>query len=275
MMNFRQRTLFYLAVLAGVVFLPATVSASEKNDTSQYILTPKASPSPRINGAKVYGARPGADFLYRIPCTGERPILFRAEGLPKGLKLDENTGIITGSVKKAGEYKVTLKAANSIGTTERDFKIVIGDKIALTPPMGWNSWNCWGNSVSQEKVMSSAQAMLDKGLVDYGWSFINIDDGWQGLRGGKANAIQPNSKFPDMKALGDFLHSNGLKLGIYSGPWVATYAGHCGESADTPDGKYDFIEKGICDEFHKLDRSKMKRDSLWYFTKYKFVDVDA
>lgn len=79
MMNFRQRTLFYLAVLAGVVFLPATVSASEKNDSSQYILTPKASPSPRINGAKVYGARPGADFLYRIPCTGERPILFSAE----------------------------------------------------------------------------------------------------------------------------------------------------------------------------------------------------
>ena len=275
MMNFRQRTLFYLAVLAGVVFLPATVSASEKIDTSQYILTPKASPSPRINGAKVYGARPGADFLYKIPCTGERPILFSAEGLPKGLKLDKNTGIITGSVRKAGEYKVTLKAANSIGTVERDFKIVIGDKIALTPPMGWNSWNCWGNSVSQEKVMSSAQAMLDKGLVDYGWSFINIDDGWQGLRGGKANAIQPNSKFPGMKALGDFLHSNGLKLGIYSGPWVATYAGHCGESADTPDGKYDFIEKGICDEFHKLDRSKMKRDSLWYFTKYKFVDEDA
>lgn len=99
---------------------------------------------------------------------------------------------------------MTLKAVNSIGTVERDFKIVIGDKIALTPPMGWNSWNCWGNSVSQEKVMSSAQAMLDKGLVDYGWSFINIDDGWQGLRGGKANAIQPNSKFPDMKALGDF-----------------------------------------------------------------------
>ena len=270
-----MKTLLTVIALALSVTQFTMAAQDTPQENSKYILTPKASPAPRINGAKVYGARPGADFLYRIPCTGERPMTFSAEGLPKGLKLDAATGIITGKVKKAGEYHVKLRASNSIDKTERDFRIIIGDKIALTPPMGWNSWNCWGNSVSQEKVMSSAQAMLDKGLVDYGWAYINIDDGWQGLRGGKENAIQPNSKFPDMKKLGDFLHSNGLKFGIYSGPWVATYAGHCGESADTPDGKYDFIEKGICDEYHKVDRSRMKRDSLWYFTKYKFVDVDA
>lgn len=270
-----MKTLLTIIALALSVTQFTMAAQDTPQNDSKYILTPKASPAPRINGAKVYGARPGSDFLYRIPCAGERPMTFSAEGLPKGLKLDAATGIITGKVKKAGEYHVKLRASNSIDKTERDFRIIIGDKIALTPPMGWNSWNCWGNSVSQEKVMSSAQAMLDKGLVDYGWAYINIDDGWQGLRGGKENAIQPNSKFPDMKKLGDFLHSNGLKFGIYSGPWVATYAGHCGESADTPDGKYDFIEKGICDEYHKVDRSRMKRDSLWYFTKYKFVDVDA
>lgn len=270
-MNEMKKIFILLAVFAAS--WQSGISAQESH--SDYILTPAAPVSPRINGAKVYGAHPGAEFLYRIPCTGERPVEFSAEGLPKGLKLDAATGIISGSVKKSGEYLVKLKAVNSHGKAERDFRIVIGDKIALTPPMGWNSWNCWGNSVSQEKVMSSARAMLDKGLVDYGWSYINIDDGWQGLRGGKDNAIQPNSKFPDMEGLGDFLHSNGLKFGIYSGPWVATYAGHIGESSDTPDGKYDFIEKGICDEFHKVDRSRMKRDSLWYFTKYNFVDADA
>ena len=76
---------------------------------------------------------------------------FKAEGLPKGLKLDESTGIISGKAKKEGTYIVKLTASNSKGSYERDFKIVIGDKIALTPPMGWNSWNCWGNSVTRRK----------------------------------------------------------------------------------------------------------------------------
>lgn len=268
----------FCALLAAAALAPVAVYAQEespKPDYSSFILTPKAPDTPRINGPKVYGARPGADFLYRVPATGVRPMTFTAEGLPKGLKIDARTGIISGSVRKAGEYEVTLRASNSLGESSRSLKIVIGDRISLTPPMGWNSWNCWGNSVSQEKVMSSARAMLEKGLADYGWSYINIDDGWQGLRGGRENAIQPNSKFGDMKELGDYLHSNGLKFGIYSGPWVATYAGHVGECADTPDGKYDFIEKGIVDEYWKLDRSRMKRDSLWYFTENRFMDVDA
>lgn len=82
--------------------------------------------------------------------------------------------------------------------------------------MGWNSWNCWGRDVTQEQVLSSARAMHDKRLIDHGWSYINIDDGWQGMRGGKYNAIQPNDKFPDMQALTSEVHALGLKLGIYS-----------------------------------------------------------
>ena len=62
--------------------------------------------------------------------------------------------------------------------------------------MGWSSWNCWGDAVSQEKVLSSARAMVGKGLRDHGWTYVNIDDGWQGPRGGEYNAIQPNKSFP-------------------------------------------------------------------------------
>ena len=270
-----MKKLILLLALAALS-LPAALRAQETApDNSRYILTPAAPVTPRINGPKIYGARPGADFLYRIPTTGERPIAFSAKGLPKGLKLDKETGIIRGTSKKRGTYKGTLRAENRHGRCEREFRIVIGDKIALTPPMGWNSWNCWGNSVSQEKVMSSAKAMLEKGLADYGWTYINIDDGWQGLRGGKYKGIQPNSKFPDMKALGDFLHENGLKFGIYSGPWVATYAGHIGSSCENPEGTYWWIEKGIVDSVWKLDRSKLKRDSLWYFGAYSFARNDA
>ena len=259
-------------ITAAFVLLSSLVSAQ---DNSAYILTPKAPDTPRINGPKVYGASPDADFLFKIPASGERPMRFSAEGLPEGLNLDPETGIISGSVKKAGEYKTTLKAENAKGQNEREFRIVIGDKLALTPPMGWNSWNCWGNSVSQEKVLSSANAMLEKGLDQYGWSYINIDDGWQGLRGGKYNAIQPNSKFQDMKALADYLHSKGLKLGIYSGPWAGTYAGHIGTTCDNAEGKYWWVEKGIVDEYWKLDRSKLKRDSLWYFGNVSFARQDA
>lgn len=239
------------------------------------ILTPAAPDTPRINGPKIYGARPKADFLFRIPATGVRPMRFEAKGLPRGLKLDPDTGIISGRARKKGTYNVTLRATNSLGSYEREFRIVIGDKIALTPPMGWNSWNCWGNSVSQEKVMSSARAMLDKGLADYGWSYINIDDGWQGVRGGKYNAIQPNKKFPDMKGLADWLHSKGLKLGIYSGPWCGTYAGHIGSSSPTPDGHYPWVDAGIVDSVYKVDRSRMKRDSVWFFGDYSFARADA
>lgn len=265
-----------LILLSLILFVPTLAPAQDApQDNSRYILTPKAPATPRINGPKVYGARPGADFLYRIPATGERPMTFSAAGLPKGLKLDRETGIIRGKVKKAGTYEVTLRAENRLGSAERAFRVVIGDKICLTPPLGWNSWNCWGNSVSQEKVMSSAKALLEKGLADYGWSYINIDDGWQGLRGGKYRAIQPNSKFPDMKGLADFLHGNGLKLGIYSGPWVATYAGHIGSSCDNPEGTYWWVERGMVDSVWKLDRSKLKRDSIWYFGAYSFAANDA
>ncbi len=239
------------------------------------ILTPPAPKTPKVNGAKVYGVRPGAPFLYRIPATGERPMHFSADGLPRGLKLDAETGIISGKVKKAGSWKVTLRAENALGSGERTLKIVVGEDICLTPPLGWNSWNVWGNSVSQEKVLSSARAMVESGLADCGWQYINIDDGWQGIRGGSLNAIQPNSKFPDMKALADEIHAMGLKFGIYSGPWTGTYAGHIGETCDNADGTYDFITNGLCDEVYKLDRSKADRKTQRHFGKYSFVEADV
>lgn len=141
---------------------------------------------------------------------------FSAVGLPEGLSLDTSTGQITGRTEAIGTHTVEVTATNNYGSANRTLRIVIGNKIALTPPMGWNSWNCWGRDVTQEQVLSSARAMHDKRLIDHGWSYINIDDGWQGMRGGKYNAIQPNDKFPDMQALTSEVHALGLKLGIYS-----------------------------------------------------------
>ena len=266
-----------ISIALAVLFSAANVFAQEIRipDYSAYILTPKAPDTPRINGPKVTGATPGADFLYRIPATGVRPMTFAAEGLPKGLRLDEATGIITGKVRKAGTYIVTLKAENALGSNEKVIRIVIGDKVALTPPLGWNSWNCWGNSVSQELMESSAKAMVESGLADYGWSYINIDDGWQGVRGGEHNAIMPNSKFPDVKALGDYIHSLGLKFGIYSTPWVSTYASHIGSSCDNPEGTYWWVEQGLVDEYYKLDRKKLDKEKIRYYGEYSFAKNDV
>ncbi len=206
---------------------------------------------------------------------------FDVVDLPEGLKVDAATGQITGSIKNVGEYKVTLRATNKLGTSEKAFKIVVGDKIALTPPMGWSSWNCWGDAVSQDKVLSSARAMVEKGLRNHGWTYINIDDGWQGPRGGKYNAIQPNSKFQDMKALGDQIHELGLKFGIYSSPWHGTYAGYVGGSANNEDGTYDWIRQGDHDENYRYGRGPGSPPegkptwTNWQFGKYSFAKQDS
>src|SRR5271170_1263174 len=97
------------------------------------------------------------------------------------------------------------------------------DGLATRPPMGWNSWNHFRNKVDDASVRAQAEAMVSSGMRDAGYTYINIDDTWEGERDAKGN-IQTNSKFPDMKALADFVHSKGLKLGIYSSPGAKTCA---------------------------------------------------
>lgn len=172
-----------------------------------------------------------------------------------------------------------LRAENDLGSCERDLRIVIGDKIALTPPLGWNSWNCWARDVTQEQVLSSARAMVEKGLDRHGWTYINIDDGWQGRRGGKYNAIQPNVKFPDMKALADEIHGMGLKIGIYSSPWVGTYAAHIGSYSDNPDGENQWIKDGMHNEHFRYQKPGgnywKDRAETYHHADYSFVKADV
>jgi len=223
-------------------------------------LTPASPPTPRINGPGVFGVRPGSEFLYNIPATGNRPMAFSADQLPAGLKLDGATGRITGELDGPGVYPVVLRATNALGTAEKKFRIIVGDQIALTPPMGWNSWNCWAESVDQEKVLRSARALVASGLINHGWTYVNIDDTWQGQRGGAFNGIQPNEKFPDLKSLCRQIHEMGLKAGIYSTPWITSYAKYIGGSSDDAGGAW----------------SKTQASSkFWHPGKYFFAEDDA
>jgi len=209
---------------------------------SAEIRTPAAPATPRINGPSLFGVRPGSPFLYTIPATGERPLVFSAQGLPQGLSLDPGTGCITGRLGKSGEFPVVLGARNAKGSVEKRFRIRCGEAITLTPPLGWNSWNCWAGAVDQDKVLRSAKALVASGLADHGWSYINIDDTWQGARDPKTKALQGNERFPDMKQLCDAIHALGLKAGIYSSPWITTYGGYAGSRGDDPGGAWQRLE---------------------------------
>jgi alpha-galactosidase len=196
---------------------------------------------PAINGPGVYGASPNKEFRYLIPTVGERPMRFSAEGLPAGLALDSVGGQITGRAAKAGEYAVLLRASNKHGKAERVLKIVIAENaLALTPPMGWNSWNCFRSSIDADKITRIAKGMVSSGLAARGYSYVNLDSGWQSnRRGGPFNSIIPHDGFPDMGKLCAQIHALGLKMGIYSGPYVVPWGTEgCGTTSGLLDSNF-------------------------------------
>lgn len=113
-------------------------------------------------------------------------------------------------------------------------RVVAPTNLAPTPPMGWSSWNRFADAIDDKTVRQIADAMVASGLRDAGYVYINIDDGWQGQRDAQG-VLQPNAKFPDMKALADYVHARGLKLGIYTSPGPKSCAGY--------EGSYGHVEQ--------------------------------
>ena len=273
------------------------------------ILTPKESGKPAIHSPTRYGVHPGHPVLYRIPASGQRPMQFSADRLPPGLTLDAHTGIIKGQGLSQGTYSITLRATNSRGTAQKPFRIVAGDMLALTPPMGWSTWYMAFADISDHLVRAQAAAMISSGLANHGYSYIDIDDGWntklakEGISGGEAGRDasgnqKPNSQFPDMKALADYVHGLGLKIGIYTSPGLRTcggYEGSYGHEAQDADLfaqwgfdllKYDMCSYGrmIKDRNNAAEVSKpyrlmgrqlrrQKRDMMYNLCEYGWANV--
>ena len=229
------------------------------------ILTPKPGPAPRINGAKVFGVRPGHEILWKLPVSGERPMALSAANLPKGARFDAKTGILSGAVAERGTYPIAFTAKNAKGEATSTLKLVVGDKIALTPPMGWNSWNVFANKVTEKDILDTVDVFAGTGLGEHGWSYVNIDDFWQNsvaktddrtITGPLRQAdgtIVVNSRFPSMKHLADYAHAKGFKIGLYSSPGPFT-CGRCEGSwkhewqdAKTyADWGYDYLKYDWC-----------------------------
>jgi len=241
------------------------------------ILTPPAKAEPQFNGADIWGVRPGHPVIFRIPVSGERPMRFTAKNLPAGVTLDAAKGILGGvAPQQKGDYDIAVTAENAKGQATRVIRLAVGDKIALTPPMGWNSWNVWCYRLTAEHAMASAKALQDSGLGDYGWAYVNLDDWWEMNNsgcprveqrkkdfGGREDVIGPardargkiipNRSFPDMKKLTDYIHSFGFKAGLYSGPGPltcgkceASYRHELQDAESWSDWGFDYIKYDWC-----------------------------
>lgn len=218
------------------------------------ILTPPPKPASRINGSKIHGARPGKPFLYRIPTQGEQPMSFGVEGLPESLTLDATRGIIRGVTPRVrGDYRMTFRARNSHGEAALEFKLVVGDTLALTPPTGWNHWGGHASNIRADIIRAATDLMVNRGLADVGFQYVGIDDCWMRMSPAEhhritslpdekylvkhrgidfenmvgeprdaAGNILPNAYFPDLPDLVDSIHAHGLRAGIYSSPGPMT-----------------------------------------------------
>lgn len=205
---------------------------------------------------------------------------FSAEGLPASLSLDTATGIITGQTPvQAGSYAVLLRAVNGAGKAARRFRIVAGDTLALTPPMGWNDWYTHYHRITDPLVRQAADAMIASGMADYGYQYVNIDDCWMTKPGSgdpmldtaprdASGAILPNRHFPSMRELTAYIHSKGLKAGIYTSPgpltcarYTASYQHELADARQFAAWGFDFLKYDWC-SYGRIAAGKTQEDYM-------------
>ncbi len=236
--------------------------------------------APSINLASVFGASPKKPFLLRIPVSGERPIRYGASNLPDGLTLRDN--IISGAVSEAGIYEVTLSAENALGKAQKTLTLEIApNHVIVTPLLGFTTWNAFASRVTQKNMIDTAHNMVKYGLTEYGYRYVNLDSGWQYEYGGEFDAIQPNPKFPDMKAMTDEIHALGLKCGIYSTPMLTAwgcpseYKSIPGCTQGEPDIRFTATNGGI-GVIHKEENNAKQWDAWGFdYLKYDWSPTDT
>ena len=213
---------------------------------------------PPLQRKKEFGLSTGKVLLYSRSAMNNRRAVF----------FDLATAIIATGLASvallAGYARSTQDAKQSTTPARRPppaLHKVADNGLVRTPPMGWNSWNKFAERVDDAGVRGMADAMASNGMKDAGYTYINIDDTWEAGRDANGN-ITSNSKFPDMKALADYVHSKGLKIGIYSSPGPKTCAGYEGSYGhEEQDAKtyaawgFDYLKYDWCSA-HRLYTDK-------------------
>jgi alpha-galactosidase len=222
------------AGLLHAAFAPPEVPSTEREQQIVAAATLDLRGAPRFNGALVVGVHPNTPLIYALSVSGERPMTFTATQLPSGLSLDPRSGVISGSLNEAGEHRFVARAKNSAGETSAEIKIIAGDTLALTPPLGWNSYDSFGDSVTEAETLANAE-WLKQHLQPFGWDTVVVDFRWydslaDGVRmqdpegvtiDQYGRCIPAPDRFPSaangagFKLLADKLHAMGLKFGIH------------------------------------------------------------
>jgi len=179
--------------------------------------------APRILGTTVIGATPGSPFLYTVSATGQAPLTFAAPGLPAGLSIAASSGTISGTTPAAGSYPINVTVTNGSGSATGTLTLTSGSTLALTPPMGWNSYDSFIASVTEKDVLAAAQAMKTL-LQPYGWNTVVIDYLWydpEDTIDANGRWLPSKSKFPSatgsdgFKSIAAQVHALGLSFGIH------------------------------------------------------------
>jgi len=174
--------------------------------------------APQLHGARRVGVRPGTELIHPLAATGERPLRFEVDGLPDGIEVDPD-GILRGRAPvEPAEHRLTVRVSNALGSSSAPVDLCVGDTLLLTPPMGWNSWNVYGEDVTGEVIVRTAEAMVASGMRDLGYQYVNIDDFWHAdARAADGRPLANPDTFPGgIAEVADAVHALGLKLGIYS-----------------------------------------------------------
>ncbi|HMI86674.1 MAG TPA: putative Ig domain-containing protein [Polyangiaceae bacterium] len=228
-----------LPFVAWVVVLSVVPSRTPASAAETKTTIPMTAPAvaPHINGAAVVGVFPGAPLVHAIAASGDKPLTYAATGLPAGLTLDAMTGRIAGAVATAGRYPVLVSVSNAAGADQRTVTIAVGTSLALTPPMGWNSYDSFDDSVTEAEMLAQANWQAQH-LAPFGWDTVVVDFRWydpdapgsnQNQSGTNTNLtmdangrLQPaTNRFPSaangagFKPLADQIHALGLRFGIH------------------------------------------------------------
>lgn len=214
------------------------------------ICIPKSSVilAPVIANAKYFYAKTGNPIMTRFKIKSFNPATITVTGLPTGLTYNATRNLVSGSIATPGVYTYTLKATNADGTDQATITLDVRNTLdAPTPPMGWNSWNVYGGTINETKLKGIADALVSSGMRDAGYTYLIIDDLWAAATRDGNGLLQPDAtKFPSgMKALADYMHNLGIKLGIYSDAATTTCGGSLGSYGNEVKDANQFAAWGI------------------------------